>query len=43
MRAIADAADVHARPQPDVFQRRERLYFALVINVFLAVAHIPKS
>ena len=30
--AVADAPDVHARAQPDVLQRGQRLDFALVVN-----------
>ena len=33
MAAVADPADVHAGPRPDVFQGRKRLDFALVVNV----------
>src|ERR1035441_4702810 len=32
MRAAADASDIHARAQPDVLQRGQRLDFALVVN-----------
>src|ERR1017187_671362 len=32
MRAGADAPDIHARPQPDVLQRGQRLDLALVVN-----------
>ena len=43
MGAVADAADVHAGAQADVFQRGERLDFALVVNVFVVVSHSLKS
>ncbi len=39
MRAVADAADVHARAQPDVLQRGKRLDLALVVNVLLGFCH----
>jgi hypothetical protein len=37
--AVADAPDVHARAQPDVLQRRQRLDLALVVNVLGAFSH----
>ena len=37
--AVADAADVHAGAQADVFEGGERFDFALVVNVFFAVGH----
>ncbi len=39
VRPIADAPDVHARAQADVFEGGERLDFALVVNVLLVVSH----
>jgi hypothetical protein len=39
IRAIADAADVHAGAQADVLERRKRFDFALVVNVFLFFSH----
>src|SRR6185436_11979896 len=42
VRAIADAPDVHARAETDVFERRERLDLALVVNVLFIVSHTLK-
>ena len=39
IRAIADAPDIHARPQPDMLQGRQRLDFALVVIVFRVFSH----
>jgi hypothetical protein len=39
MGAVADAADVHAGAQADVFEGRKRFDFALVVNVFFALSH----
>src|SRR5437867_8688879 len=39
MIAVADAPDVHARAQPDVLQRTERLDLALVVIVFGFLGH----
>src|SRR5688572_16364466 len=36
---VADAPDVHAGPEPDVLQRRQRLDLALVVNVLGAFSH----
>ena len=43
MGAIADAADVHAGAEADVFQRGERLDFALVIDVLFWFSHSELS
>jgi hypothetical protein len=43
MGAIADAADVHAGAQANVFQRGERLDLALVIDLFFSVSHSELS
>ncbi len=40
MGAVADAADVHAGAQADMFQGGKRLDLALVVNVFFALSHI---
>jgi hypothetical protein len=37
--AVADAPDIHARAQPDVFKRRQRFDFALVVNYFWFFRH----
>ena len=37
--AVADAADVHARAQPDVLQGGQRLDLALVVNVLCVFSH----
>ena len=39
MRAVADAPDVHARAQPDVLQRGQRLDLALVVIVLCVFSH----
>jgi hypothetical protein len=39
MGAVANAADVHAGAQADVFEGGKRFNFALVVNVFLALSH----
>src|SRR5258706_998239 len=39
MGAIADAANVHAGAQSDMFEGRERLDFTLVVNVFFSLCH----
>ena len=39
MRTIPNAANVHAGAQPDVFQRRKRFDFALVVNVLVIFGH----
>ena len=39
MRAGADAPDVHARAQPDVLQRGQRLDLALVVIVLCVFSH----
>ena len=39
MRAGADASDVHARAQPDVLQRGQRLDLALVVIVLCVFSH----
>ena len=43
MRAIANPADIHSRPQPDMLQRGEGLDFAFVVNVLLGLCHICHS
>jgi hypothetical protein len=37
--AIADAADIHARPQPDMFQRGQGLDLAFVVIVLWIFSH----
>ncbi len=37
--AVADAPDIHARAQPDVLQRRQRLDLALVVIVLCVFSH----
>jgi hypothetical protein len=39
IRAVTHTADIHTGTFPDVLQGRERLYLALVINMFLVSAH----
>jgi len=39
MGAVADASDVHAGAQADMFERGKRLDFAFVVNVFFALSH----
>ncbi len=39
MTPITDAPNVHACAQPNMLQRRERLDFAFVVNVFGTVSH----
>jgi hypothetical protein len=39
MRAIADAANVHARAEADVFQGRQRLDFAFVVIRLCVFSH----
>jgi hypothetical protein len=39
MSAVADAPDVHARAQPDMLQRTQRLDLALVVIVFGFFGH----
>ena len=43
MRAIANAPDVHARAEADVFERRECLDFALVINMLFFLFGLSKN
>jgi hypothetical protein len=39
MRAVADAADVHAGAEADVFEGGKRFDFAFVVNVLFGVSH----
>ena len=39
VRAGADAPDIHARAEPDVLQRGQRLNLALVVNLFRFFSH----
>ncbi len=43
VRARADAPDIHARAQPDVLQRRQRLDLAFVVNLFRFFGHKNKN
>jgi hypothetical protein len=43
MRTVADAPDVHARAQADVFEGRKRFDFAFVINVLFVLGHFQAT
>jgi hypothetical protein len=42
VRPIPNPPNVHPRAQPDMLQTRQRLNFALVVNVFASVSHTSK-